>query len=266
MNHQQRLLTRVVKLIPTQFRQWAKQMLERHTNSARRSFYSDYGEDAFLQSYFRQQAYAAYPGLPLHMYRELVGPGFYVDIGAYSPKLFSTTYWFYRHGWRGINVDPTPGSMEIFRKVRPHDQNIEVAVSGHDGEIKFYCWDKPSPLNTVDPKRAAQLTEELGRSPVELTVSARRLSTLLDLHLPPHQPISFLTVDVEKHDLEVLESNNWQKYRPELLLVECHVAQIEGVIESDTTRFLKRVGYEIYAWTKPTVIYRQANLVDPLVA
>ncbi len=25
---------------------------------------------------------------------------FYVDIGAYHPKLFSNTYWFYKKGWR----------------------------------------------------------------------------------------------------------------------------------------------------------------------
>ena len=42
--------------------------------------------------------------------------GFYVDIGAYHPKRYSNTHHFYIRGWRGINVDPTPGSMRAFRR------------------------------------------------------------------------------------------------------------------------------------------------------
>jgi hypothetical protein len=44
--------------------------------------------------------------------------GFYVDVGAYHPFLFSNTYIFYLRGWRGINIDATPGSMKLFNKFR----------------------------------------------------------------------------------------------------------------------------------------------------
>lgn len=63
----------------------------------------------------------------------------------------------------------------------------------------------------------------------------------------------------------MLQSNNWHKYRPELVLVESHLSRVEEVIGSDITRFLSDVGYEMYAWIKPTVVYRQAHLEDPLV-
>lgn len=40
--------------------------------------------------------------------RHLIGSdkmdGFYVDVGSYHPMRFSNTYFFYPHGWRGINV------------------------------------------------------------------------------------------------------------------------------------------------------------------
>ena len=36
--------------------------------------------------------------------------GFYIDIGAGHPVADSVTMHFYEHGWRGINVEPDPGS------------------------------------------------------------------------------------------------------------------------------------------------------------
>ncbi|TLD96815.1 hypothetical protein LS71_004220 [Helicobacter jaachi] len=57
--------------------------------------------------------------------------GFYVDVGAHHPFRFSNTYLFYTQGWRGINIDATPGSMEAFRKYRARDINLEMGI----GEI-----------------------------------------------------------------------------------------------------------------------------------
>ena len=56
--------------------------------------------------------------------------GFYVDIGAYHPKLFSNTYLFYKKGWRGICVDPNPKMGEIFAKARPRDVFLNCWVGG----------------------------------------------------------------------------------------------------------------------------------------
>ena len=54
--------------------------------------------------------------------------GFFVDVGAYHPFRFSNTFLFYCAGWRGINIDATPGSMIAFDKFRPGDTNIECFV------------------------------------------------------------------------------------------------------------------------------------------
>src|SRR5574341_354761 len=49
--------------------------------------------------------------------------GFYVDVGAYHPKRFSNTFYFYKKGWSGINIDAMPGSMKFFTKMRSRDIN-----------------------------------------------------------------------------------------------------------------------------------------------
>ena len=55
--------------------------------------------------------------------------GFYVDVGAHHPKRFSNTYFFYCHGWRGINIDAMPGRMKLFNQWRPKDINLEMGVA-----------------------------------------------------------------------------------------------------------------------------------------
>ena len=55
--------------------------------------------------------------------------GFYVDVGALHPVRFSNTYFFYRQGWRGINIGAMPGSMKAFQHQRPRDINVEAAIS-----------------------------------------------------------------------------------------------------------------------------------------
>ncbi|HYF03796.1 MAG TPA: hypothetical protein VEC36_10500 [Patescibacteria group bacterium] len=53
----------------------------------------------------------------------------------------------------------------------------------------------------------------MGRAPVEMQLLTERLETILGTHVPAGEKISFISIDVERHGLEVLQSNNWLKYR-----------------------------------------------------
>ncbi len=55
--------------------------------------------------------------------------GFYIDVGAHHPKRLSNTYYFYKKGWRYMNIDAKPKCMKIFRRTRPRDLNLEFAIS-----------------------------------------------------------------------------------------------------------------------------------------
>ena len=52
----------------------------------------------------------------------------FIDVGAHHPMRFSNTYLFYKKKWKGINIDPLPGSMKLFNKLRPRDINLELGV------------------------------------------------------------------------------------------------------------------------------------------
>lgn len=70
------------------------------------------------------------------------------------------------------------------------------------------------------------------------------------------QKIDFLSVDVEGRDLDVLQSNDWEIFRPNIVLVELLESTIEELREDLVAIFLKGKGYIIYAKCVHTVLFR----------
>jgi len=84
------------------------------------------------------------------------------------------------------------------------------------------------------------------------------LGELLAKHVPPNVSIDLLTVDVEGLDYDVLHSNDWHRYSPEFILVECFQSATMGQLELDPiARLLFDQGYSIVAKTKNTVLFKQ---------
>lgn len=264
MNQLKTLVASLLQHIPTSQRRRLRAIYEHLPQFGRMSHYAERGEDAFLQSYFRSKqslTSVAQKALPLY-WRESVGQGFYIDIGANAPVFYSNTYWFYLRGWRGINIDAAPGTMTAFNRFRPRDINIEALVSDQEAEVTFHYWETPFPANTASAEWARVIARQYGREPRQITMRSRRLDNLLDEHLSPDQDISFMSVDTEGHDLEVLRSNDWERFRPELVLVEDYMFDPGKSPTSEVHEFMKSVAYDVYAWIRPTVVYRRQGLQD----
>jgi FkbM family methyltransferase len=206
-----------------------------------RHCFSQEGEDMILASFFEGKK-----------------NGFFVDVGAHHPKRFSNTYHFYIRGWRGINIDATPGSMKAFRRSRPEDINVEAAVSDQDQTLEFHLFNEPA-LNTFDTKMAAERDGFLSfRLLRKIPVRTSPLKALLDQHVPSGKQIDFMSIDVEGLDLPALQSNDWEKYRPTVVLAEDTAAKTWSLIgQSPITQFLRTWNYEPFASTFRTILYRQ---------
>jgi FkbM family methyltransferase len=197
--------------------------------------------------------------------------GFYVDVGAHHPLRYSNTYLFYQKGWRGINIDPRPGIMAEFARVRPRDINLELGVSNHAGNLTYYIFSDPA-LNTFD-EESAKRCEANGRFKLikQCAIPTRPLSDILDEYMPSGTTIDLLSIDVEGFDEEVLRSNNWVKYRPRLILAEdVEAFTFEQVIHSKQTKYLKDIGYIPVSKLVHTTVYCDAvkakGTADALVA
>lgn len=210
--------------------------------SYKKSFSQD-GEDMALQAWFEgKKGYK----------------GFFVDVGAHHPARFSNTLFFYKKGWRGINIDPTPGSMRLFNLLRGRDVNLEIGISSSTGILKFFCFNDPA-LNTFDVQLAEQ--RNTGKPYfVEKTVDVplSPLSEVLKKHVPKGQKIDFISIDVEGLDLMVLQSNDWDNYAPDFVLVEDVKFSIEDPTNSEIYLYLQAKGYKIVAALRRTIIFQRS--------
>lgn len=202
--------------------------------------YSQEGEDMIVKRFFEGEAPKG---------------RFYVDVGAHHPKRFSNTYRFYRQGWSGINIDATPGSMKLFNIWRKNDVNLEIGVSGKEETLTFYMFNDPA-LNGFHQNLSENREGSRYYVTRKVDIPTFPLSMILDQHLPPGQFIDFMSVDVEGKDLEVLQSNDWNRYRPTLLLVESLSNSFDVLQELESHRYLTSIDYGLYAKTVNTLIYK----------
>jgi FkbM family methyltransferase len=207
----------------------------------RRPSYSQEGEDRILERYFgfRKQ-------------------GFYVDVGAHHPHRFSNTHLFYKRGWRGINIDAAPGSMEPFHRMRRRDINLEIGIGETSGLAKFFIFNEPA-LNTFDEEMAKAHTQPGWHIVSAVEVKLETLGNILKEHIPVGSKIDFMTIDVEGRDLSVLKSNNWNEFRPELILVESLGSGLTELHAEDIVLFLKDVGYSVFAKTVNTFFFLRGS-------
>jgi len=206
--------------------------------------YSQEGEDMVLRRLFEKQK-----------------TGFYVDVGAHHPKRFSNTYFFYKLGWSGINVDAMPGSMTAFNRIRPRDINIEKPVSNKKQLLTYYAFNEPA-LNGFS-KELSEERDGKGSYFVKFTkdIETSTLEEILDNNLPKVQSIDFLSIDVEGLDFNVLKSTNLEKYHPKVILVEILNSSLADIQVSKIYKFLTDAGYEFYAKAVNTVIFKHKEVV-----
>lgn len=184
--------------------------------------------------------------------------GFYVDVGALHPVRYSNTYLFYRRGWHGVNIEPTPDAIALFQKRRSRDTNLNLGISSEAGELTLYCMNDPA-LNTFDAERKNFLERETPyRCVSTVVVPTRPLAQVLAEHIGD-QPIDFLTIDVELHEKQVLESNDWNRFRPRFVLVEILKVEPEALPNDPIHRIMKTNGYSLAAMTGRTAVYRDGR-------
>jgi FkbM family methyltransferase len=147
--------------------------------------------------------------------------GFYVDIGAAHPDFLSVTRHFYDQGWSGINVEPTFRFYPLLCEARHRDTNLQCAIGSSPGLATFYEIPNYAENSTLERTVADRLAStELASTPHEVEIV--RLADLCNIHVKD-RTIDFMKIDVEGGELGVLQSGNWERFRPRLLIVEATV-------------------------------------------
>jgi len=232
-------MSSIASKLPWRLKRSLRSTLDRFVDVYASKSYSQEGEDMILRRIFRGQT-----------------EGFYIDVGAHHPRRYSNTYSFYRLGWSGINIEPNPDFAAAFRAIRPRDITLQIGVDERAGELTYYSFNEPA-LNTFDTEL---MKSRLTHSHVKLVqtrkVEVRPLASILETHLHPGRAVDFLTVDVEGFDFAVLRSNDWRRFRPRCVLVEVLGKSLDQIYGSDISVFMRDRGYDLFAKTFNTVIFR----------
>jgi FkbM family methyltransferase len=207
------------------------------TNFATISF-SQNGEDTMLLGIFSR-----------------VTDGFFVDVGAHHPFRFSNTFLLYRRGWSGINIDALPGTKQRFSRARPRDLTIEMGVSKKPASLTYWAFEEPA-YNTFDETLGNQRVQESVSKLIERTIiPTLPLADILDKHVEDRKTIDLLTVDVEGFDLQVLESNDWNRFRPKIVLCEVLGAGFDEMVRDPVYAYMTSIGYSLQSKLNTTAVF-----------
>jgi len=236
------MLMKIPAIFPGKLRSVASRVRARLMDSYATQSYSQEGEDMVLHRIFEDRDH-----------------GFYVDVGAHHPSRFSNTCFFYRRGWRGINIEPNPEAISLFMKERKRDINLQLGVSNVEGRLTYYKFDEPA-LNTFDPDIVnLRLADTSYKLLTTCKIKVERLDQILSTNLPVDTAIDFLSIDVEGLDLQVLTSNDWKRFRPRYVLAEALKTTLEDAIHSDICSYMKEQKYVLFAKTYNTLFFKDSQ-------
>lgn len=168
--------------------------------------------------------------------------GFYVDVGANDPAIDSVTKNFYEKGWRGINIEPISRLYKKLEEERPRDINLNIGISDKRGHLVFREYKAFHGLSTFVEDIKEDYDKLIERDKkykdyVERKVEIKTLKQVFDEQ--EVKEIDFLKVDVEGYESEVINGNDWGKYRPKVICIEANH------IVKDWRPFLTEKGYEL---------------------
>jgi FkbM family methyltransferase len=168
--------------------------------------------------------------------------GFYVDVGCFHPIDRNNTYLLYLKNWRGINIDISQFSIDLFNFLRPDDFNLKCAVSEKNQMIKTYFQKELSQLSTTDELQAKKAFQ--GKIKTQ-EVQSYSLDQIIENSKFCNKEIDLLDIDVEGADYQVLLGLNFEKYKPKLICIEIHNENLENDV---VYKFLSNKGYK-HIWS-----------------
>ena len=168
--------------------------------------------------------------------------GVYVDVGCWHPVKASNTYYFYLRHWKGICIDPNPELKSLYDFYRKNDIFINSGIGNTSDALKYYMFDESS-MNTFS-NDFIDKNNLYSRIINTIEIPLKPLSLILDENILENERLDFFDIDVEGFDIEVLKTNNWDKYRPKIIVVESDVS-IEEDLYSEITTYIQQQDYRL---------------------
>ena len=214
----------------------------RHKSYLKRKQYSQWGEDQFIYEFFKGKR-----------------NGIYLDIGCFHPFMYSNTCLLYKKGWRGINIDINPTSIDLFNIARPKDINLCTTINQTKKVFEVYYDDPFSPVNTLSKNFYENLKNESAERSKKILVESKSIREILNIG-KISQNVDFVNLDVEGMDYKILKNIDLSRLKPRLISIETH--NVDGSKSKDFELILTLMennSFSIYKRVGPTTLFNINN-------
>lgn len=148
--------------------------------------------------------------------------GFFIETGSCDGIFQSNTFYLETElNWSGLLIEPNPNYVKECIVNRPKSKVYECAL------VSFDFKDDHTVLYSIASKGAMGTVEDRGmwinetETPViHQKIAVRTLTSILDEIQP--KEIDFFSLDVEGYEKNVLQGLDFEKYKPKIIVIECH--------------------------------------------
>lgn len=178
--------------------------------------------------------------------------GVCIDVGAFDPLWINNTYIFEQAGWEAYCIEPNPNCLP---KLKQYRKNIIQLACGSENKdnVDFHIYRTPWAGYNEDNREVwdgeGAYTGLIKHEPSNgilqetIKVNVRTLDNILDYHNPPIKKVDYISIDVERNEMEVLRGFTMNWWLPKVIVIENEykTADQHGWISSYGYRLINRI-------------------------
>ena len=203
-----------------------------------KKYYSQYGEDKEIAKFFEKKT-----------------KGYYCDIGCFHPVRYSNTFYLFKKGWHGTNIDINQTSIDLFNIARPNDTNICAAISNTSKEVDFFEDDILGPVNTIDNKMYEKSKGIFFKKGIVKKVKTFTVFDIISENTL-YEKTDFLNIDAEGSDYQIISQIDLKKSNINLVAIETHDPngnQLDNF--HNISKYFENNQYFVHKKIGPTTLY-----------
>jgi FkbM family methyltransferase len=156
--------------------------------------------------------------------------GIFIEVGSYNGKEFGFVWGLVKRGWRGILVEPIPSNIIKIRKNYINYKNIKI--------LEFAITDDKKPLHLYEGEQlSGKYKPKKYYNHKIVKVKTMKLSELCNSERIPRD-FDLLSIDVEGAEEEVVNSFNFNTWRPKMVIIELTETKLQSIHAASHKRIL----------------------------